>query len=686
MKLHILILLLTVLQTALTASAAKRSTVPDWYDNAISDPDQWVGISPASPNPNYREEAALSSAILQWFLNGGKYKFAAHGEATTQEIGTDYNHTAKSFEAGKLEGDFSVIITKRFTNEANEHFVTCRIVENTGKSGSITYSRESTINENADNALLTVPFNIFCHVSDKSNQRNIPKYKSIDGIFIVSHTPDGNTMELEANTIKSAKKGAGMSLFEAITAFPLTSNGVSVMTTSNEDRTHTESITNIYTVFQLRGEAHPIKIRAGKITRNGLSFSIDQTELMKKLDAAFNKASADERFGIASSTSSPEKAWPTGLRLTNCFINALPTLSQTTNIQGRIISESEPVQNKTIDDFINDYSTRITSDDFQVIWHIGDQSVPLPEELVPEGFDYNCGITVMNLPASQEDRMAKLQKALADNKPQVDLSSFIEDEPATSSAQPMAESNTIALVIANENYDEVANVESAANDGASMKRFLTQTLGLPERNIYYYPDATFGKMTQALDKLSKAAKVYSNDSINVIFYYAGHGIPDERTSAAYLLPVDASPHSTAACLGIDKLYEVLGSIDAKTVTVFIDACFSGSERSGNMLVSARGVQIKPKMNSPKGNMVVFTACSGNETAHNLAEENHGIFTYHLLKKLGETKGKIKLGELADYLSRHVSRTAFERLDKVQIPSISISPSISSTWRDLPLVR
>ena len=82
---------------------------------------------------------------------------------------------------------------------------------------------------------------------------------------------------------------------------------------------------------------------------------------------------------------------------------------------------------------------------------------------------------------------------------------------------------------------------------------------------------------------------------------------------------------------------------AQNITVLLDACFSGVKRgSGQALVAARGVVIKPKNEVLGGNMVVFTAASGDETALSYQEKRHGMFTYFLLDQLKKTRGE---GEL-----------------------------------------
>lgn len=82
--------------------------------------------------------------------------------------------------------------------------------------------------------------------------------------------------------------------------------------------------------------------------------------------------------------------------------------------------------------------------------------------------------------------------------------------------------------------------------------------------------------------------------------------------------------------------------------MFLDACFSGAKREGDMLASARGVAIKVKETQPKGNMVVFSAAQNDETAYPYKEQKHGLFTYYLLKNT-RNKGEVTLGDLADFV-------------------------------------
>lgn len=245
--------------------------------------------------------------------------------------------------------------------------------------------------------------------------------------------------------------------------------------------------------------------------------------------------------------------------------------------------------------------------------------------------------------------------------------------------------NTYAVIIANEEYNKVEKVAMANNDGKMFAEYCHKVLGLPEVNIRKHFDATSLDMADAIDDIKRIA-AYSHGNLNVIFYYAGHGIPDEGSKDAYLLPVDANGQRTIGCVSLNQLYKDLESLNAQCVTVFLDACFSGANRGDGMLASARGVAIKAKAEEAKGNMVIFSAATDAQTAMPYKEQNHGLFTYYLLKKLQESKGNITLEQLGQYLIDKVSLRAQVINQKPQTPTMTPSPAFGDRWKTVKLIK
>ena len=235
--------------------------------------------------------------------------------------------------------------------------------------------------------------------------------------------------------------------------------------------------------------------------------------------------------------------------------------------------------------------------------------------------------------------------------------------------------NTFVLIIANEHYSHVASVPFALNDGNIFREYCVKTLGIGEKHIKYLSDATGNDIKTGVNWLANLTEAFDNPQI--IVYYAGHGIPDEASKSAYLLPVDGSGTDVSTGYKLDELYATLGNMPASRITVFMDACFSGSKREEGMLASARGVALK---GVPQGKMVVFSAAQGDETAYPNREQQHGMFTYYLLKKLQETQGDIALKDLGDYVTKQVSQQSLLINSKKQTPCVTPSASIGNEWQ------
>ena len=246
-----------------------------------------------------------------------------------------------------------------------------------------------------------------------------------------------------------------------------------------------------------------------------------------------------------------------------------------------------------------------------------------------------------------------------------------------------ANDGIFAVIIGNEKYRNETEVPYASNDAKIFGEYVEKTLGVPHDQVRIIENGGYNDLRMAVNWLTQAMTVCRGKG-KAIVYYAGHGIPNESDLSAYLLPVDGVGSDPASAFSLKELYDKLSSVEAQSITIFLDACFSGSKREGGMLASARGVALKAKPSAPKGNMVVFTAAQGDETAYPYNDKQHGMFTYFLLKKLQETKGEVTLGELSDYLIEEVGRQSFVKNGKMQTPTTSPSSSFMGNWRTMKL--
>ena len=245
--------------------------------------------------------------------------------------------------------------------------------------------------------------------------------------------------------------------------------------------------------------------------------------------------------------------------------------------------------------------------------------------------------------------------------------------------------NTVALIIANEEYEMAAGVDNATNDGLAFKEYCLKTLGIPGSNIKYAPNVSYGKMKKAISDALDLAELMNGNG-NLIFFYAGHGIPDNKTKDAFLMPVDADGTDTEVCMSLAALYNRVNNANINRCVMFLDACFSGAQRGGEMIVAARGVKLKTNAVTPAGKTIVFSATSDDEAAYSYRDEGHGLFTYYLLSKLQQSKGNVNLGELAEFLREKVSLESRRINNNPQTPRVSVSPALADSWKSIRLTK
>ena len=240
-----------------------------------------------------------------------------------------------------------------------------------------------------------------------------------------------------------------------------------------------------------------------------------------------------------------------------------------------------------------------------------------------------------------------------------------------------------AFIFANENYADFSGADYAIRDGKTMKEYCRKTLGVPDNNIRYYEDATFGNISSALKKIQDIAEVYDGDA-KIIFYFTGLGMTDEKTKERYLLPSDASKASIAATgIRVSTLINTFNEFNTEYSLILLDAPFSGTDRKGNMLASSRGIRISAKNDTePKGTTVVCTSGSNDDISYCDEQAGHGLFTYVLLSGLQETKGNCTIKELLEKTSHQTRQSSLQNFNTVQSPEIKVSQEIENRWQSL----
>ena len=242
--------------------------------------------------------------------------------------------------------------------------------------------------------------------------------------------------------------------------------------------------------------------------------------------------------------------------------------------------------------------------------------------------------------------------------------------------------DAVAVVIGNRNYSkkDVPKVDFANRDANYVKEYLINTLGYREGNIIYVTDASqadfnsiFGTDKNYKGRLYNYVKSAQSD---IFIYYSGHGAPDPESKNGYFVPVDCDP-SLVSLNGysLNTFYDNLSKINYKSLTVVIDACFSGASEAGMLLANISPVFIKVENPiTSKENSVIFTSATGEQVSSWYPEKKHSLFTYYFLKALqGEAdknnNKQLTIDEIKNYIDDKVPYMARRLNNREQTPQV-----------------
>jgi hypothetical protein len=236
--------------------------------------------------------------------------------------------------------------------------------------------------------------------------------------------------------------------------------------------------------------------------------------------------------------------------------------------------------------------------------------------------------------------------------------------------------DAVALVIGISRYKNpnVPTVDYAKHGATMMREYLVNTLGYNEKRIIYADDENAGKndFSIMMKKLSNMVKAGKSD---VFVYYNGHGAPDTKSNEAFFVPYDCDPeYANESGYPVAEFYNQIGKLPARSITVVLDACFSGSTPKGLLFKGVSPALLKVKNPiAAMQNGVVFSSSTENQLSNWYPEKKHGLFTYFFLKGLqgaadANHDGQITAEELENYLNENVPEKAREQ-NREQTPQM-----------------
>lgn len=237
--------------------------------------------------------------------------------------------------------------------------------------------------------------------------------------------------------------------------------------------------------------------------------------------------------------------------------------------------------------------------------------------------------------------------------------------------------NRVALIVGIQDYSSAPKATFASSDAKWFREYATNVFGVTEGNIKSLigKDANFIQTQKAISKWLPS-KIKANQS-ELIIFFAGHGLSTPDGKELYLLVHDSDTDllSRTAILR-SELFKDISKLKPKSVTLFLDTCYSGTSRDDkSLLASARPIKIVSKdVSNRPNNFTIFSAAKLDQISSGFKEVKHGIFSYYLMKGLegkadANNDRKITNGELHVYLDQYISQKALQ-LGRKQNPDLA----------------
>jgi len=269
----------------------------------------------------------------------------------------------------------------------------------------------------------------------------------------------------------------------------------------------------------------------------------------------------------------------------------------------------------------------------------------------------NIEIVVYDKKGNKASKLIKIER---DNIQQA--SGPIFDTLNPSGKRVKSNPNALALIIGVADYSKTnANALYADKDAQQFYDYATMKLGIPSSNIKELVNAKADRVEITLAVKDWIARSTKSGKTDIYVFFAGHGLSTADGKDMFLLPYDGLPRLLQdSAIKRDQLFADIQKANPKSVTVFLDTCYSGTTRGTDMLIASRPIAIRALKQSIPNNFTVFSAAAGDQTSKPLEEAKHGMFSYFLMKGMEgdadiNADNKITAQELHAYVKENVTQ-------------------------------
>jgi hypothetical protein len=193
-----------------------------------------------------------------------------------------------------------------------------------------------------------------------------------------------------------------------------------------------------------------------------------------------------------------------------------------------------------------------------------------------------------------------------------------------------------ALIVGIDDYHGVwEKLKNAVRDAKAVEALLRDSFQFDKVFTLYNDQATRDNI---LDKFDEFANTLTRED-NLVVYYSGHGVLQERSQRGFWVPVDAEGRSTARYLSHSDLKDRFANLQVHHLLVVADACFSGELLRGNPLPAAAPTTALylSKVFQPLSRSALTSG--GLEPVVDAGKDGHSVFAYYFLKALREIEDR-----------------------------------------------
>jgi hypothetical protein len=266
-------------------------------------------------------------------------------------------------------------------------------------------------------------------------------------------------------------------------------------------------------------------------------------------------------------------------------------------------------------------------------------------------------ITARDVFGNTDSATVTVARQVADSRPAIPRLN-----PASVKVQQSRDA--VAIIIGIENYRRVAKADFANADAKEFYTYASRALGIKPENIKLLVDDGADDIEMLNAFQNWLPLKVNKGKTDVYVFYSGHGYPSQDGNSLYFLPFNVDKqYLDRTSVKQKEVVSALQKAQAKSVTMFIDACYSGQTRGGEVLIAGlKPIVAKPDEKAYPAEFTVITASAADQFSSASQDLKHGIFSFYLMKGMegdadGNKDGKITSGELQQYLSEMVGRQA-----------------------------